>query len=331
MSFKEIERQGFMRKILFYCFLIISSFFFGVSAQSITVTARMDSSMIWIGSQTKLTFEISQQAKQKVSTPLFSDTIVSGLEIVGQMKNDTINSPDGHVVVNQHYTVTSFVDSLIYIPPYPFVLDGDTVWSKSLSLKVIQPFEIDTTANKFTDIKPVLVPKFYWKGLIKIVLIVLAILLILIALYFVIRRYIQNKPLLSPPSPESLLPPYVVAIEKLNNIKQQKLWQQNRSKEFHTELTDVVREYIERTFEIQSLEMTSDEIISHLNHLKFESNPAYKALSQILQLADLVKFAKWNPLPDEHELSLSNAFLFVNQTKIEEQTSPVETEKKTEE
>ena len=308
-----------MRKILLYCFLITSSFFYEASAQNITVTARMDSAIIWIGSQTKLTFEISQQPNQKVSTPLFSDTIVSGLEIVEPAKNDTVNSPDGHIVVNQHYTVTSFADSLLYIPPYPFVVNGDTVWTKSLSLKVVQPFEIDTTANKFTDIKPVLVPKFYWKGLIKKVLIILAILLILIALYFVIRRYIQKKPILSAPSPESLLPPYVVAIEKLNAIKQQKLWQQNRSKEFHTELTNVVREYIERTFDIPSLEMTSDEIISHLNHLKFESSSAYKALNQILQLADLVKFAKWNPLPDEHELSLSNSFLFVEQTKIEEQ------------
>ncbi len=318
-----------MRKILLYCFLITSPFFYGALAQNITVTARIDSSLIWIGSQTKLTFEISQQPNQKVSTPLFSDTIVSGLEIVEPAKNDTVKSPDGHIIVNQHYTVTSFVDSLLYIPPYPFIVNGDTVWTKSLSLKVVQPFEIDTTANKFTDIKPVLVPKFYWKGLIKTVLVILAILLILIALYFVIRRYIQKKPILPTPSPESLLPPYVVAIGKLNAIKQQKLWQQNRSKEFHTELTNVVREYIERTFEIPSLEMTSDEIISHLNHLKFESNPAYKALNQILQLADLVKFAKWNPLPDEHELSLSNSFLFVEQTKIEEKVA--EAVKETEE
>ncbi len=315
-----------MRKILFYCFLITSSFFYGASAQSISVSARIDSALIWIGSQTRLTFEISQQPNQKVITPLFSDTIVSGLEIVEPLKNDTVKSPDGQVVISQHYTVTSFVDSLLYIPPYPFVLNGDTVWTKSLSLKVVQPFEIDTTANKFTDIKPVLVPKFYWKGLIKTVLLILAILLIIIALYFVIRRYIQKKPLLPAPSPESLLPPYVVAIKKLNSIKQQKLWQQNRSKEFHTELTDVVREYIERTFEIPSLEMTSDEIISHLNHLKFESSSAYKALIQILQLADLVKFAKWNPLPDEHELSLSNSFLFVEQTKIDEQVSDNEKE-----
>jgi hypothetical protein len=64
--------------------------------------------------------------------------------------------------------------------------------------------------------------------------------------------------------------------------------------------------------------MTSEEIIQHLVHLKFESKQAYQALQQILKLADLVKFAKWNPTIDEHELSLNNSFLFVNETKIEE-------------
>jgi len=116
----------------------------------------------------------------------------------------------------------------------------------------------------------------------------------------------------------AVLPPYEVAIAKLDKIKQQKLWQQNRSKEYHTELTDVIREYIERTFDIPCMEMTSEEILEHLNHLKFETKPAYLALLQILRLADLVKFAKWNPATDEHELSLNNAYLFINQTKIEE-------------
>ncbi len=307
-----------MRKILIFSILFSSTFFVHLLAQNITVTARMDSTSMWIGDQTKLSFEISQQPNQKVITPLFSDTIVGGLEIVEPMKSDTVSSPDGHLLVTQRYTVTAFEDSLLYIPPYPFVLNGDTIWSKSLSLKVVQPFVIDTASNQIADIKTVFTPGFYWKGLIRKILIALLILLLIIALVIVVRRLMHKKPIFVSTSPEPGLPPYDVAISKLNNIKQQKLWQQNRSKEYHTELTDVIREYIERTFEIPSMEMTSDEIIVHLNHLKFESKTAYSALLQLLRLADLVKFAKWNPAPDEHELSLSNAYLFVDQTKTEE-------------
>jgi hypothetical protein len=103
----------------------------------------------------------------------------------------------------------------------------------------------------------------------------------------------------------------------LDKIKQEKAWQHNRTKEYHTELSEVIREYIESTYEIPGLEMTSEEIFVNLNHLRFESKSAYICLQQILKLADLVKFAKWNPTPDEHELSLHNAYVFVNETKIE--------------
>ncbi len=307
-----------MRKILIYSFVLASFFLVDLSAQNITATAKIDSTMMWIGNQTRLWFEISQQKNQKVVFPIFSDTIVGGLELVEPVKLDTTQSPDGQLIVSQSYLVTAFEDSLFYIPSYPFVVDGDTVWSKSLSLKVVQPFQIDTASNKIADIKPVLNTKFYWKGLLKNILIGLIIIIVLLIIFFIIRKFVQKKPIFEKMNDEPELPPYQIAITKLEKIKNEKLWQQNRIKEYHTELTDVLREYIERTFEIQSLEMTSEEIIQQLVHLKFESKQAYQALQQILKLADLVKFAKWNPTIDEHELSLNNSFLFVNETKIEE-------------
>ncbi len=96
------------------------------------------------------------------------------------------------------------------------------------------------------------------------------------------------------------------------------MWQHGRIKEYHTELADTIRIYIERMFNINSMEMTSDEILEHAEFLKVDKSSAYSALRQILTLADLVKFAKWNPSPSDNELSLMNAYLFVNQTKIEE-------------
>jgi hypothetical protein len=287
-------------------------------AQQVTVNASLDSTVLWIGDQARLSFEVSQQPNQKVITPIFSDTIVGGLELVERIKNDTVKSPDGHLLITQRYVVTAFEDSLLYIPPFPFVVDGDTVWSKSLSLKVVQPFQIDTAANTIADIKPVFNAKFDWMGLLKLILLVLFIIAILAAVYIFVRKYIQNKPVFEPKTVEPEIPAYVVALEKLDKIKQEKAWQQGRSKEYHTELTDIVREYVERTFSIRGMEMTSEEILDHLNHLRFEQKSAYGSLQQILRLADLVKFAKWNATPDEHELSLLNAYLFVNQTKVEE-------------
>jgi len=300
-------------------FLLIVTFVYtDLWAQKITVNARLDSTVLWIGDQAHLSFEVSQQPNQKVSMPIFSDSIVRGLELVEPVKTDSVKTADGPILVTQHYVVTAFEDTLLYIPPFPFVSNGDTVWSKSLSLKVVQPFKIDTTSNSIADIKPVFEPKFDWLGLLKIILLVLLIHgLLVIALIFY-RKYKKDKPVFENKIQEQLLPPYVVALNQLDKIKQAKPWQQGRSKEYHTDLTDVIREYIERVFLIKSMEMTSEEILDQLNILRKEEKSAYIGLKQILQLADLVKFAKWNPTPDEHELSLRNAYLFVNLTKVEE-------------
>jgi uncharacterized protein YneF (UPF0154 family) len=307
-----------MRKFLLLFLLVISFAHVDLWAQKITVNARLDSTVIWIGSQTRLTFEVSQQPKQKVIMPLFSDSIMGGLETVEPVKMDTVKSPDGHLLISQHYVVTSFKDSLLYIPPFPFVLDGDTVWSKSLSLKVVQPFKIDTASHKIADIKTVFTPKFDWKDFMLKVFFVLVILALLILAYVIYTKYFKKKPVLNEKEIKLLLPAHVVALNQLDKIKQEKPWQQGRSKEFHTELTDVIREYIERVFNINSLEMTSEEILDHLRMLRVEQKPTYLSLQQILRLADLVKFAKWNAMPDEHELSLQNAYLFINQTKVED-------------
>jgi len=319
-----------MRKILFYCFLFASSFFIHVQAQKITVNTRIDSTMIWIGNQTKLSFEISQQPNQKVITPIFSDTITGGLELVESLKPDTISSTDGHLTVTQNYIVTSFEDSLLYIPSFPFVVDNDTVWSKSLSLKVVQPFQIDTASNSIADIKQVFDPKFNWKGLILKILIGLLILALCVLLFIFINRLIQKKPVFELKNVIPELPPHIIAISELDKIKSEKLWQQNRTKEYHTVLTDVLRIYIEKVFEIPCMEMTSEEILEHMNFMRYEQKPAYVALKNILHLADLVKFAKWNAMTDEHEASLNDAYLFVNLTKKEDvqPVQPVESEQK---
>lgn len=294
-----------------------------LQAQKISVKAIMDSTVIWIGEQAHLSFQVSQLPNQKVIMPLFSDTIVGGLEIVDSMKVDSTKTSDGHLLVTSRYTVTSFKDSLIYVPSYPFILNGDTVWSNSLSLKVIQPFKIDTASHKIADIKQVMTPPFYWWGLIRIILLVLLIIALLVTAYFLFRKYWQKRPMFEKSEPQIKLPAHVEALQKLEHIKAERLWQQGRIKEYHTELTDVMREYIERVFNIRSMEMTSEEILDEVKVLRQSKKSAFDSLKQILQIADLVKFAKWSATPEENETSLMNAYLFVNQTKVEE-VQPIE-------
>lgn len=288
-------------------------------AQAVTVNTTIDSAQIWIGQQTKLSFEMTQQPKQFVQSPVFSDVIVEGIELVERVKADTSQSPDGQLIIKQSYVVTAFEDSLFLIPSFPFISGQDTIWSNPVSLKVIQPFVIDTTKAQIADIKDVFQPKFNLLYFLKKLWPWFLGTLLLGIILFIVMRYLRKKTGMDLLTPEMQLPPFEIAVIKLEKIKKEKLWQQNRHKEYHSELTDVLREYIEANFMVPAMEMTSDEILTQLNSLRIEDKESYLALQQILHLADLVKFAKWNAGPDEHELSLTNAFYFVNQTKTEEE------------
>lgn len=291
-----------------------------VYAQKITVSATIDSTRIWIGQQTRIVFELTQPEGKWVQTPLFSDTITKGIEIVESVVNDSSTSPDGFLVVRQSYIVTSFTDSLYLIPSYPFIPIGttDTIWSNPLSIKVIQPFQIDTAANAITDIKEVMDPPFSWKYFLKTILPWIIALHILLAILYFVLTLMRKKPGIAGVVNEVKVPPHVKAIEQLLKLKEEKLWQQNLQKEYFTRLTDILREYIELCFIIPAPELTSDEILGQLIQLKKENKEAYILLQQILQLADLVKFAKWYATPAENEQCLSNAMDFVNFTKKEE-------------
>ena len=110
------------------------------------------------------------------------------------------------------------------------------------------------------------------------------------------------------------------AIKSLDKIKSEKIWQQDRIKEFYTELTDVLRIYIHERYGVNSLEMTSGEILDIIN-TKQEEDSVYENLKQVLYIADLVKFAKHQPFNDENDLSLMNSYFFINQTKEDDPLS----------
>ena len=115
-----------------------------------------------------------------------------------------------------------------------------------------------------------------------------------------------------------------MALEKLDEIKAQKIWKDGKVKEYQTELTDVVREYIGRRFDVQSTEKTSDETLKELKPLlvakgegleaNVDGKELYERLSKMLRTADLVKFAKWHTTPDENEQALTTAYDFVKET-----------------
>ena len=286
-----------------------------LQAQPTTVSATMDSTILLVGEQTRLTFTVAQMRDRQVCAPVFSDTIVSGLEIVERLPLDTQLADDGLLLVSQSYVLTSFDSALYFIDAQPFVDGADTLYSNPLSLKVVS-IPVDTAQHAIADIKPVYAPPFDWPLFWLIVLITLGV-VVLAVIGFFVYRYVKRHaaPSAEGAEPQDLRPAHEIALERLDVIKAEKLWQQNRAKEYHTQLTDVVRDYIARRFGICAVEQTSAEILAGIQPALSGQKTVYADLKTLLTTSDLVKFAKYKPLVSEDEKSLALAYQFVEATK----------------
>jgi len=290
---------------------------------AIVVSASIDSTMLMIGDQTAMHIEVTQDASERVDWPVFGETLQDGIEIVDRSGIDSTKLPDGRLQLHQTLTLTSFKDSLFAVAPIAVAQGEDTFWSESMALNVIQPFEMDS-ALAITDIKDIERAPIWWWGIIRWILLAIGLLL-LVDLGFWLWKWWEKhrKPEEEPVKPELLRPADEVALEKLDEIKAQKIWKDGKVKEYQTELTDVVREYIGRRFDVHSTEKTSDETLREVKPIlldngqwtKDEGKALYEKLRKMLQLADLVKFAKWHTTPDENESALTTAYEFVNETK----------------
>ena len=281
---------------------------------AIVVSASIDSTVLMIGDQTDLHLQVTHDATEQVTLPVFGEQLQDGIEIVDKTIVDTLNLPDGRVQLNQYLTLTSFKDSLFAIEPIAVTRGEDTFWTEPMALNIVQPFEVDTTLA-ITDIKDIEKAPIWWWGIIRWVLLGLLIAGLCVGGYY-LWRWLESKrkPAEEPVDPDLLRPADEVALEKLDEIKAQKIWKDGKVKEYQTELTDVVREYIGRRFEVHSTEKTSDETLHEMKPLI--EKDLYTRLSKMLQLADLVKFAKWHTTPDENEQALTTAYDFVNETKL---------------
>lgn len=284
---------------------------------SIVIAASLDSTTLFMGDQCDLHLQATAEPTEQVFFPAIGEMLQPEIEVVDRTIIDTTRLKDGRVQYDQYLTVTSFKDSLFYIEPLAFTTpNGETIYSDALSLNVIQPFEMDTTLA-ITDIKDIQKAPIWWWGIIRWILQGLLLAGLGVGLYFAWKKWGYllkgtEKPVEA--EPVILRPAEEVALEKLDIIKAEKVWQNGQVKEYHTELTDVVREYISRRFEVSSTEKTSDETLAELKPLMKEQKSLYEALKKMLTTADLVKFAKWTTTPDENELSLRTAYDFVHET-----------------
>jgi len=309
-----------MNRNIFLILLLLLSVTNKVVAQAVTVEARIDSLQILIGEQAKVQLQVAMDSKQNASFPQLKDTLVRGVEIVDISKIDTQYLNDKQrLLLTQEYTITSFDSALYYLPPLSVKVDDKQYKSRALALKVYS-IPVDTlNPDQFFGQKTIMKAPFSWedwRGIIGLSLLGLPLLALLIYLIIRIR---DNKPIIRRVKVEPKLPPHILAMQHIEKVKEEKSWQKNQPKEYYTELTDIIRTYIKDRFGFNALEMTSSEIIDKLMELK--EKDVLNELKTLFQTADLVKFAKHNPLINENDANLINAIEFINETKEVEEVN----------
>ena len=304
---------------------------------SIVISTSLDSTVVCLGDQTGLRFEATCAPDEHVTYPTFGKELIDGIEIVKQSAVDSFVDNQGKHY-KQELVLTSFEDSLFFVEPIAFACGNDTAYSETITLNFVQPFVLDSTAA-ITDIKGLQKAPIWWWGYIRWILGALLLAGICWLIWWILGKIGNNTNVYTPAKKkEPERPAEEVALEQLDRIREEKIWTQGHTKQYHTELTDVLRTYIARRFGVASTEKTSDETLQAMKPIlveshgvptslrsgvsqksKVESNmdgrELYTNLRKVLQLADLVKFAKWQATPDENEQALHIAYDFVNETK----------------
>ncbi|RXP64488.1 hypothetical protein EC396_00500 [Lutibacter sp. HS1-25] len=277
-----------MKKLIVCIFFVVG--FVGFSQEN-PVSIQVDTTSIRIGEQ--IQFKIIVNEKANVVFPTLQLDSLKKVEVVEALPTDTLKE-----YVEKKYLLTSF-DSGVYVIPQQTVLINNKKFLTDSLMVSVATVKVDTTKQKMFGIKAIQrEPKtfddykhlFWW--LIPIFV------LIAIILYFVFRKKKQIE------APKVYVAPIVEALQRLKELDEKELLKRNEIKIYYSELTDIVRTYIEKDINIPALESTTNELIETIQDFNASSKlgiskETIQQLKEVLQSADLVKFAKSAPIVEE--------------------------------
>lgn len=304
-----------------YWFSYILFLFLSIPLQSqVTVLAQLDSNTIFIGDQVNLELIVNHRRGIKMLAadlaPLTKSDTIEIVKTTGKM--DTVHTGP-EMVLQQSVVITSFQLGQHIIPSIkiPYQINGQNrvARTRAIPLVVMPPPTTTLGQPELAPIKPIVKEPLRLQDFLPYLLGILALVALVSVIFYFLNRGKNVEP---EPEPEVWIPAHETAFDKLQSLKSKELWQNGEVKAYQSELTHIIREYLENRFEINALEMTSDDIVYHLKKKTNVSDPQQSKLKDILQIADLVKFAKANPPVNINEQFWGDAKAFVSETKTDE-------------
>lgn len=296
------------------------------SAPTVKVSADIDSAAIVMGSLNHLRVTVdmpSSTPAQLTDFPLLTPGVeyleFNGVDVVAS--DSTSTETDARTRLKFDFTIQAFDPGEVTIPPFAVLPapGADTAFSNVVTFKVL-PVDVDSLAT-IHPMASVVSAQSRWYDYIPNWLIWLlaglAVAAAAVWAYFTFHRHRvvveeRRKP---------VVPPYELAVQRLNDLQQRHLPENGHEKEYYTRLVDILRDYLQGRFGINAMEMTSTQIVKALR-----DNPQTRMTADeiraVLSVADFVKFAKVRPLPDDNIRSFNRAISFVEQTRPKPEPEP---------
>ena len=299
-----------MRKgIVFILFLLITSTL--LNAQ-ISVSAKTDKAQYLIGDYIRVQLNVTADSTYLLDWP--NENGITTYDLITSNPIDTTRINNAYHL-SQELVYSIYDSGIYYLPkikiPYKKLRDTAMYYAFSDSvLFTVQTIPVDTTSTikPIKEVIQVKVINYTWIYIVAGLLLLVGIILVIYFVFFKKKIQITIK------EKVPTISYYDKTIQLLKELDVKKLWQKDDLKEYYSELTEIIRAYMEKRFGINALESTSDEILTQLNNVDVSAQQT-ENIRYILELADLAKFAKSRPLQNENIQAMQNAFAFVESTK----------------
>ena len=304
-----------MKRIFGLIILLLTTYNLSL-AQEYRATAVLDSNQILIGDQIHVDFTLTTPQNATFIVPAVTQEVLSGsgIDLVGSSAMDTTVNGQS-VSYHQQWTITAFDSGTYVFPSIPVLSPDSQLLAQSQALPfLVNTIAVDTTAA-IRDIKGIAKVPLTFKEVLPYLLISIAVVAVIaLLIWFIVKHERKNKPqkkVVKKAKPKEK--PHITALKELEKLKIKKLWQNGQVKQYYSELTDILRTYIDGRYDINAMEMISSDILKELDTANLPQH-LRKELEQTLTIADLVKFAKMEPLPDDHDRCFKQAVDFVQET-----------------
>ena len=307
MKRKKINSIIFLKRILLLFGLVFTSISFSQS-----IKTSVDTTTIKIGEEIKLKFDVELDSFAKVTFP--KSKVFGLLEVIESYKADTIKK-EGKYTFSKTYGITQFDKGNYTIPSQKITINNRTFYSDSVLVEV-NDVAVDTTKQNMYDIKPIIDVEEpekdfpFWIGFVLLGIVILGVFLF---------RTLKNRPK-KEKEKQKKIPPFEEAIEHLTKLDNSNLLETSQYKAYYSELTEVLKKYLEEEVYNNALEQTSDELVGKLHLLRDSgelplSKEILNDLEKVLRQSDLVKFAKSKPDQGTARADRTTIESMINETK----------------